>query len=336
MINKAEMISFSDVIHFPFTPDLSQAGITHTLRSLPNSFLGNSYLGRLRRSVAHTAVELAFRRYLSGMEIPYEVMGAIPFSKPDRYDVSLGGHRCHLKVVLLSDRRSISGLSNHPEVMLDWSAVVASDEHASDGHKKDDVYIFAFLTGLTAASQDDLKKMVESGQPHYLIHVMKDEWRRPRHWNPLGPLALKSESDEAMLVEVHGQDERRDYLAHTYHLPPKTKFMVKEPFYSVTSLHMQHLPIARLGIHGPGQETQVIGPRDWGNIWVHGMDIYLTGYVSYEEFRRCARPLKPTTQILPSQQVSQKSLCMPISQLKPLGHLFEMAREWEKRTRNES
>jgi hypothetical protein len=329
------MISLSDVIHLPFAADLTEAGIAHALRSLPYSFASSHPFDGMRRVVADTAVELAFRRYLSGQDIPYEVKGAIPFSNPDRYDVSLAGHRCHLKVFSLSDRGSISEMQEHPQGMLDWSVLVPSDEHAADGHKKDDLYIFAFLARQIAASQSDLKRVIETGAPYYLVHVMKDEWRRPMHWNPLGLLTLKSESDEAMLVEVHGQNEKRDFVAYTYHLPPKTKFITNDPFFSVTSLHVKRPAGARLGIHSPGYVTHVIGPRDWGNIWIHGLGIYLVGYTSHEEFQKCARPVTSTARIFPHPQVRVKSLGMPVSQLRPLGHLFQMVRSWEKRTTNE-
>ena len=83
----------SYLIRLPYTPDLTEGGIAYALRTLSNSFErnGRKPYDRLRRVVAEAAVELAFRRYLSQQEIPYEVVGASPFTDPDKYNVSLGG-----------------------------------------------------------------------------------------------------------------------------------------------------------------------------------------------------------------------------------------------------
>jgi len=38
--------------------------------------------------VGSVAVELAFRRYLSQQNIPFDIRAATPFSEPDRYNVN--------------------------------------------------------------------------------------------------------------------------------------------------------------------------------------------------------------------------------------------------------
>ena len=104
------MLTTSDLLHLPYTPDLTEAGVAYALRSLPNSFerIGSKPYDRIRRVVAEVAVELAFRRYLSQENIPFDVMGATPFTEPDKYNVSLGGHRCDIKSFLISHREQIS------------------------------------------------------------------------------------------------------------------------------------------------------------------------------------------------------------------------------------
>ncbi len=327
------MIGVNDFIRLPYTPDLTEGGIAYALRSLPYAFdrAASSPYDRLRRVVASAAVELAFRRYLGEQNIPFEVKGAAPFTEPERYDVSLGGHRCDIRSFLISHRGQISEMRGNPAVILDAPALVASDLHAGESRTDNDLYLFAFLTGLIAASQDDLKKAVEIGQPYYLLHVMDKEWRKPFHWNPLGPLTLKSESEEQMLIEVSGQDAGREFMARTYHLPPKTNVLVNDPFHSITAVHVKRLPDARVGIHSPSRKkTHIIGQMDWGNIWVYGMDIHLTGYISREEFRRCANPIAANSRVFQYHHTQVKNLAVPVSELKPLGHLFEKVKEWEK------
>src|SRR5512135_130594 len=98
------MITSSDLIRLPYTPDLTQSGIDYAVRSLSraDSRIPSTPYSRLRRIVAGVAVELAFRRHLGEQGIPFDVRSSTPFTDPDRYDVSLGGHRCEVKCFLIT------------------------------------------------------------------------------------------------------------------------------------------------------------------------------------------------------------------------------------------
>ncbi len=326
------MISPSNILHVPCTPDLIEGGITYALRSLTYAFdrAGSSTYDRLRRVVANVAVELAFRRYLSQQNISFEVKNALPFTDHERYDVSLGGRRCDLKSFLISNREQIAEMQKNSAVLLGAPALVPSDQHAADGHTDHDLYLFAFISGLIAASQADLKKVIEIKQPHYLVHAMPQEWRKPLNWNPLGPLALKSESDEELLVEVSGQDKVRGFLTRTFSLPPKTRVIVEDPFYSISSLHVRRLPNARVGIRSMVRnETYVIAPLEWANLWVYAMDIYFTGYTLRGEFSQRARTIPSGARVFQYSVTRTKNLAMTISDLRPLEELFDNVRKWE-------
>ena len=326
------MITPADFLRIPYTPDLTEGGIAYAIRSLPYTYdrMGGSPFDRLRRIVAGVAVELAFRRHLSGQDIPYDVKGATPFTDPDRYDVSLGGHRCDIKSFLISHRRQISSMRTQPELLLKAPALVPLDQYAADGHRDDDLYLFAFLTGLTAASQEDLAKALEAGQPAYLVHTMPKAWTRPQVWQPLGPLSLKSEADETLTVEIGGQAQGREFMTRTYVLPPRMKVKVKDDFFSLSSVHVHTLPGARVGLHSPVMgEAYVIDPFGWGNIWVYGIEIFLTGYIPREEFRRKSSLIQPGSRVFQYRKTRTKNLAVPVADLKPLGSLFEQVREWE-------
>ncbi len=326
------MLTSSDFLHIPFTPDLTKGGIAYAIRSLPYTYdrMGGSPFDRLRRIVAGVAVELAFRRHLSQQEIPYDVKGATPFTDPDRYDVSLGGHRCDVKSFLITRREQINSLQTHPELLLKAPALVPLDQYAADGHRDDDLYLFAFLSGLIAASQGDLNKAIAAGRPTYLIHSMPKGWTRPQVWRPLGPLALKSESDEILTVEIGGQAQGREFMTRTLELPPRTRVEVDEPFFALSSIHVHKLPAARLGIHSPVMdEPYIIDPFGWGNIWVYGMEIILTGYIPREEFRRRSSLIQPGSRVFQYAKTRTKNLAVPVADLKPLGRLFEQVKEWE-------
>ena len=325
------MISSSDLLHLPYTQDLTEGGIAYALRTLPYVYMrgGSSPYDRLRRVVAGAAVELAFRRYLSEHEIPFEVKGALPFTDPDRYDVSLGGRRCEIKSFLISNREQISELRHAPHIILKAPALLASDRNAAEGYSNHDLYLFAFLSGLTAASQDDLQKVIAGNQPHDLIHIMPDSWLRPTAWNPLGTLVLKSDSNETQIVEIGGQVAGREMRSCRVELPPHTRTHIKDEFFSLSYLHTESVPNARIGIHSPIRaETYVIRPMEWGNIWVYGMDILLAGYLTREEFNRRASFIQAGARVFQYDKTRTKSLAVPVSDLKPLSELFERVRAW--------
>jgi hypothetical protein len=325
------MITTADFLHLPYTRDLTEGGMAYALRSLPYMYLraGASPYDRLRRVVAGAAAELAFRRYLSEHDIPFDVKGAMPFTDPDRYDVSLGGRRCEINSFLISYREQISEIRRNPQIILKAPALIESDRNAGDGRSDNDLYLFAFLSGLVAASQEDMKKVFKTKQPYYLVHVMPDSWMRPFAWTPLGALALKSDSEETQIVEIGGQDERREMQSYQAELPPRTRVQIKEGFFSLTYMHMKSAANARIGVHSSTRaETYIINAMDWGNIWVYGMDILLAGYLTREEFNRRASFIQAGARVFQYDKTRMKSLAVPVSDLKPLSDLFQRVRAW--------
>ena len=319
------MLSHSDFLYLPYTPDLTEAGIAYALRSLAYSYErdGRSPFGRLRRLVANVAVELAFRRYLTQEHVSYEVKASTPFTDRERFDVVLNGHRCDLKPFLISHREQILQIRKNPAVLLDAQALVPSDSHAGDGHSYNDIYLFAFMNGLVAASQADLQKAIEKNQPHYLVYVPSMLLRKPMHWKPLGRLTLRSESAEELIVEVNGQDEAREMKREVISLSPGVNVKLHEVFYSITSLHVRRVPEARIRIHCESlNETLVIAPHDWSNIWVYGMDIFMVGYATYEEMSQRATLLLPNSRTFQYERTHVKNLSLLVSKLKPIQKLW--------------
>jgi len=329
------MITSSDLIHLPYTRDLTEGGIAYAIRSLPYTYnrMGGSAYDRLRRIAAGVAVELAFRRYLSEQNIPFDVKGATPFTDPDHYDVSLGGRRCDIKSFLITYRKQIDDMQRNPAIVLNAPALVPSDQHAAEGYADSDIYLFAFLSGLVAASQENMQKARLTGEPEYLIHVMPNSWTRPSQWNPLGRLALKSESAEDQIVEIGGQAAGREMRSVTVTLPPRTRIELDEEFYSVAYIHIQSQPAARIGIHSPIlQDTYIVDPAEWGNIWIQGIGILLAGFITRREFSQSANMIHPGTRVFQYDRTRTRNLAVPVSELRPLAELFERVKTWTDST----
>ena len=317
------MINAGSILHLPYTQDLTQGGVAYALRSLPYNFQGEGGLtyDRLRCLVAEAIVEIAFRRHLSEQDIPFAVKAALPFTGHDRYDVLLDGRRCEIKPFLIRQREQISKIQGDPAVILSAPALIASDQHAAEGHSPRDLYLFAFVLGEVTDWWN------EDGRPRYLIHVMPETWSRPAKWIPLGPLVLKSDSEEMQVVEIGGQDAGGAMRSCTVELPPRARVEVQNGFFSLSYLHLTAGSPRRIGIHSPvRRETYLIEAPGWRNIWVYGLDILLAGFITRDEYRRRASFLPAGSQVFQNTQTQVKNLAVPVSDLRPLSELFERAK----------
>lgn len=325
------MISAGDLVCLPYTPDLTEAGIAYACRSLPHTYdrMGGSPFERMRRIVGGIAVELAFRRYLTQQGVPFDVKGATPFTDPDRYDVSLGGHRCDIKSSMLIHRDKIKALHRDPALLLQAPGLVPVDQYSGEGRAAEDLYLFAFLTGLVAVSPADADRVARAGQPAYLAHAMPEEWVAPRVWAPLGPLVLKSESPRPLTVDVGGQGASREFITRQVVLEPGRRTVLDGDYYSVAYLHVSEPPEARLGIRSPvGMRTHIVQPAEWGNIWVYGMRVFLAGWIAHGEFRQKSSLLPAGSSVFQYDRTRTKNLALPVADLHPLGDLLVRVRTW--------
>jgi hypothetical protein len=326
------MITAKDFIHLPYSPDLTEGGIAYACRSLNYTYnrMGGSPYARLRRIVGGVAMELAFRHYLTGQAVPFDVKGATPFTEPDRYDVSLGGHRCDIKSFLITHRQQISGVRHDPSVLLQAPALIPSDQFAAQTHTAQDLYLFGFLSTLVAASQEDVRKVFAASQPAYLIHAFPKEWSQPNQWTPLGAIALKNEDEQTLDVEIGGQNSEREFITEQAVLAPRRRVELSSSFYSLAYFHAKRIPSARIGVHSPVKnETYLIHPPEWGNIWLYGMDIWLTGYISHEEFQRKASHVPAGSRVFQYNETRTKNLAVPVAELHSLGELLEKVKTWK-------
>lgn len=327
------MITPNDFIKLPYTPDLTEGGIAYATRSLSYTYdrMGGSLYSRLRRIVSGVAVELAFRRYLGEQAIPFDVKGATPFSEPDRYDVSLGGHRCDIKTFVMSKRNQITSTRRAPELVLRAPALIPSDQFVSDHYSDQDLYLFAFLFGLTTNSPEDIQKAVDAEQRTYLIHPLRNDWSRPANWAPFGRLALKSECSVPINIEIGGQDADRNFITEKLTLEPLKRVFAVNQYYSLAYVHCESIADARVGLHSASKgEMVLIQPHEWGNIWIYGMDIWLTGYISHDEFRRKASTIFAGSRVFQYSKTQTKNLSVPIADLRSLTELFERVKTWEE------
>jgi hypothetical protein len=319
------MVAPTDLIVFPYSPDMTRAGITFACRLLmqASSFGNGPTADRLRRIVTGAAAELAFRRCLGEQEVPYNLVNSSPFTDPERVDVTLGGRRCEITTFHIHNKIKISQVNGRPEVLLKYPALAPLDKLVSERMRNEDIIIFAFTTGLITKSTADLENIKAAGLPDYLIHLLPKDWRNPSVWRPLEQITLKTESIFPATISLNGRAEDRSSLHEKVHLLPLMRSAVNGRFYTLAYLDTPDHFQARLGIYSPViGEAHLINPNDWVNLWVYGMQVFLAGYMTFGEFRRRAAVLPVGSRTSFYQSISEKSLCLPVAALHPLPVLF--------------
>ncbi|MEW6718478.1 MAG: hypothetical protein AB1345_13380 [Chloroflexota bacterium] len=328
------MPSIDDLIFLPYSSDLNLAGIAYACRSLPYTYdrVGGTRAERLRRIVAGIAVELAFRRHLDTKNIPYDLLGATPFTQPDRYDLALGGRRCDIKSYIIHQRDHIRQIRRNPEVVLNASALVPVDQISSDKLGDEDIYVFVFLTALVTPNLATLEKAIQAEQPIYLLHHLPEKWSRPASWVSLDPLILKGNVSFNVRLELGGQDVKRKFQIYKLELPPLRRMVIESGFFSLTYVHISHLPDGTVGVHSPVLgETVLISRQMWGNLWVYGMEVILVGYLPQGEFRRKATYLPEGSRVFQYRRTRTANLALPMSELRPISDLFARVKSWAER-----
>ena len=313
--------------------DIARVGAAEVVRALayPARFPHLTGFDRMRQRVGDNIVSLAFRGYLDAQNIPYQVAESVNFMQLDWLDVSFGGRRCLPFSQLVCNRTMIQQVHQNPELLLSEN-VYLPEGAAAAAYRDIDIYLFIHLTGLVTRSRDDVEKAIVAGQPVFLVYQMPEEWSAPAHWRNMGPLVLKTDFSETLMLNLHGQDHQRSYVGHTVELPGRQRVeMERTPeIFTLGALHTTALPSGPLGLHSQQfADTQLVAPFEWGNIWIYVLRMYITGYITQADFFRHARKVNGQDAGRVNPCLQQENLfCLPVSELKPAQDLFVRAANW--------
>jgi hypothetical protein len=318
------------ILRLPYDASLTVAGIEYAKKSLHYTYnrMRLAPGARLRKIVAGVAVELAFRRWLEAQGVPYDLLGATPFTERDRYDLRLGGRRCDVKSFLVSDRARISALRRDPAALYAAAALVPEDQFHSDSMGEHDIYLFGFLAGLETASRAALEKALAAEQPAYLLRTFEQPgWRGADAWQSLGRLVLKTDSRAPLEVEIGGQDAARAALTQRLRLPGRTRVVTQAEFHALLYLHAPRLPGGTVGVRSPARrETLLVAPGDWTNIWIYGLEVFLAGWLTKGELRQKGRRLLAGASVWQYARTQTDNRAAPVTALRPVAELAELAR----------
>ena len=321
----------SSLLRLPYDPSLTLAGIEYAKKSLHYTYnrMHLSEAARLRKIVAGVAVELAFRRWLDANGVAYDLLGATGFTEKDKYDLRLGGRRCDLKSFLISNREKITALRRDPAWLLEAAALVPEDQFEGPSLSENDFYLFGFLAGLETRHSAELKKVIANEQDFYLLHTLTAaHWLGQRRWRSLGRLALKTNTRRPLEVEVGGQNEKREAVVERLRLEPRTRAETQTEFFSLLYLHVPRWPGGVVGVHSPAlHDTCLVGPLQWTNIWVYGMEIFLAGWLTKTEFRDRSRRLPAGSQVKQYPRTQTNNRAAFVKDLRPIEELAQLVRQ---------
>jgi hypothetical protein len=306
LVRNAELeIANGRLIELPFAVDLTRAGVGHLCRRLPFQSLSQQVpsFNDLRQSVAENVGRLALLRYLSEQGVPYSIEEVFSPSAGSAH-LLIGGRRCSISTELIAQKQEIRTLAKRPERW--FSRPIAEGKGpANQNHAEPDIRVFAALTALVTKGRTDLATAIAAGQPYHLVYPLPPKWSQSKPWKPLGALSFNVEKDDDIQLELGGLDGRRRFLQTTLYLKSGRQVVELPEFHSIAYLHSVVPPIGQMSVYNPAtSQTLVVQPKDWGNLWLYGLQILVLGYVPGTN--------TPST----------------YGELRPLGNLVQRARAW--------
>jgi hypothetical protein len=322
------MLPSSHLVSIPYTSDLTSAGVAFACQALgrlpPQPT--NDLFSRLQTLVVDSTIQVAIQRFLSENGVDFLLQHPSPFADPLRLDISIGGRRCNLIHRLISHRSKISQIKNNLDCLMDLPFILPVSEYFNEHGNQTDIFLYSFVLGLVANRLADIKNAAATGQPHFLLFLPPTAWSHPEKWVSLGKLALKSEATRRLTIRLHGRDRDGKFIREDVLLRPLKVTPVQAEFYSISCLHSDVLPNARVGLRSPTLQRMLLpGPGDWKNLWVYGMEIILAGYTTRREFRRITADHRSN----PFYSRENPGLSISTSALHPIADLLEEARRWE-------
>ena len=139
----------------------------------------------------------------------------------------------------------------------------------------------------------------------------------------MAPLALKADSDPRLVLELGGQDKAGAFLTGSIELTTRKRLEVPDEFYSLTHLHIDARPRGMIGVSSPAvRETHLVRSGDWGDLWIHGKEILLLGWMNHEEFELRAKVIPAGSRVFQFSRTRTKNLAVSVSDLKPMARLL--------------
>lgn len=322
-------LSASDIVVLPYDSQFSRAGVEYARRALQTAYNRSKLTSAeaLRKVVSGVAFEMAARRWLESQSIQYNRLGAAAYTNPNRFTLAIGGRRCDLRGSLIDDKGKIVEFHKDAGWALEAIALIPEEQFDADWMEENDIYLFGFVTGLEARHSTDSQKALAKGLPADLVHLPPAErWGGNGGGQPWGEVALKSNAESPIEVEIVGQGINRELIRESVILQPHLRTALQHDYHAVLYLHTAALPEAAIGLHSPAlSQTHLIEPGGWANIWLYGQRVYLCGWLNKHDFREQSQRLPPYSSIKQRRPTTVSSRALPVNELRPMAELTAIA-----------
>jgi hypothetical protein len=335
LVRIAPLLTLSDFVYIPYTPDLTEAGNLYACRCLALDLVqaSNLDLAPLRRLSAEIAADLSLRRYLAQQHISIKFLDTEPFTHPDRTETILGGRPCHVINALIARKSYIDRIKGNPEALLSAPASVPETTLSSERWGYQDLLIFTITVGMPKASGQSSNEAEAKSDLEYLIYIMPETWQKNSLKGVSLDLATQSSSDGEIALEFGGQASNRDFVSQNIRLPLNLSETPAHRFTRLAYLSTRHKPTTTISIHDPRyKRTLHITPSQWSSLWIDGGKIILAGYIEVGEFRRRAHRFRPSAHTWKFDYPAPPSLSIPTQDLLPLPQLIAWLR-WIQESR---
>jgi hypothetical protein len=320
------LITRDDIFTVELTEKMILDAVHYAEKSLHYTFnrmgSGNLY-DRVRNIVKGLIMEAAFKRLLDVHQVKYDLLGNTHWTKKDRYDVGLNGHKYDIKGFFINDQWRVTEILKDPGWLLDCSALVPSDQVNAKSLKDDDVYVFPFMIGEVERTNDP--DLFTLNRFRYLVHLFWDyAWIKNADWKSLGSLRIQSKTQSELKLRIGGQGANQEIVIEEIILQPKAEVITRNEFFTVLFAQVSGIPSTDVTIScAANKKSESITRRDWGNIWVYNSVVYFTGYMRKGDFRQRSveipRYYKKCKQYGETKTVNRM---LPIIELNPLSHIL--------------
>lgn len=319
------MITAEDLIHLPYTPDLTSAGVLQARRSLALGLVqaDNLHIAPLRRLVTAVAAELALRRHLTEAGMPFKTLQTTPFTQSDWGDVVLGGRRCHLVEILYSRRSILRHIKDQHSSILQTPACLPDVYLTSELLEHHDLLVFTIILAKPQPSWHEIRRCPEKIIPCHFAYILPKAWKNPAPGRVYGQIYLTNEGESEFVIELGGRGVSGQYQSEILCLPAHRSVKVAQNYTALAYLSTETIPAVQLSIsRAEPDRTLRVPAHRWVNLWLNGVVIILAGYMTVGDFHSKARRLSPTDRTWNDLPVQTPAKFLHISELHSLPQFF--------------
>ncbi len=345
-------VSVKDIVSFKAQDDWITHGTEYAQLSWTHTYnrMGSSDIFyKMRNIVKGITAQDGVEEQLLKRNIPYNKKDRKRWYETDRYDLEVNGVKYDVKCNRVSNDFST------PKDLLEYSALVPSDQLNSRSLNDNDIYIFAFINYKEKtysphfnprSTLDKFTKDIEHGK--WIVHGFwdKDFIRRNRsNLSRVGRIEIVSEDeqDKGMKFEVGGTVAPKEAhkeiiklnplnphgysIADYYELFYIRPLSNKLPYGTITVLSDEGAnekihPLMGFDSKRVNGEVRVT-QNDWGDIWLYDAVIYYVGYMTKGEFKENSEELQRFDKSVKQFEIQTDNNRMFVNELRPMIELFQ-------------